>query len=110
MCREFPETGREAPEVRWQRARRHLPEYGQACRLHKVIAFLKRNNATFTNLHMPLDAAAQKGLVEKFAFKNAIPHAVLFDKTGTRVWAGHPINPQLVSLIERELAKDGPAF
>ncbi len=75
----------------------------------KVIAFLKKNNATFTNLQMPLDGAAQKGLVEKFAFRNAIPHAVLFNKTGKRVWAGHPMDPELVSLIEKELAKDVPA-
>lgn len=75
----------------------------------KVIAFLKKQNATFLNLHMPLDAAAQKGLQEKFAYHNAIPHAVLFDRTGSRVWAGHPMDPKLTSLIETELTKSGPS-
>lgn len=73
----------------------------------KVIAFLKKQNATFTNLHMTLDAAAQKGLQEKFLYRNAIPHAVLFDRTGNRVWAGHPMDPKLTALIEAELAKGG---
>ena len=76
----------------------------------KVIAFLKKNNATFTNLHMPMDAAAQQGLIDKFAFKGGIPHAVLFDRTGKRVWTGHPMEPKLPPLIEAELAKGGPSI
>ena len=75
----------------------------------KVLAFLQRNNATFTNLHMPLDAAAQRSLQDKFAYQGGIPHAVLFDKTGTRVWSGHPMDDDLAPLIEKELAKNGPA-
>lgn len=74
----------------------------------KVLPFLQKMNASFTNLHMPLDAAGQKGLQEKFEYRNAIPHAVLFDKTGKRVWSGHPMDPKLTALIEAELAKSGP--
>lgn len=73
----------------------------------KVIDFLKKQKATFTNLHMTVDAAAQKGLQEKFLYRNAIPHAVLFDRTGNRVWAGHPMDPKLTPMIEAELAKGG---
>jgi thiol-disulfide isomerase/thioredoxin len=76
----------------------------------KVVAFLKKHNATFTNLHLPLDAAAQKGLVDKFAYRNAIPHAALFGRTGDRVWVGHPMDPKLTTQIEAELAKGGPSF
>jgi thiol-disulfide isomerase/thioredoxin len=71
----------------------------------KVLPFLQNHNATFTNLHLTMDQAAQKGLQEKFAYKNAIPHAVLFDKTGKRVWSGHPMDPKLTPMIEAELAK-----
>jgi thiol-disulfide isomerase/thioredoxin len=77
----------------------------KAADANKVIDFLKRNRATFLNLHLPLDAAAAKSLQEKFAYKNAIPHAVLFSKTGERVWAGHPMDKNLTALIEAELAK-----
>jgi thiol-disulfide isomerase/thioredoxin len=74
----------------------------------KVLPFLQKMNATCTNLHMTMDAAAQKGLTEKFGYKNAIPHAVLFDKSGKRVWVGHPMDPKLTTQIETELAKSGP--
>ncbi|HUR53407.1 MAG TPA: thioredoxin-like domain-containing protein [Gemmataceae bacterium] len=75
----------------------------------KVLAFLQKQNATFTNLHLTVDAAAQKGLTDKFAYEGGIPHAVLFDKSGKRVWSGHPMDPELAPLIEAELAKSGPA-
>jgi thiol-disulfide isomerase/thioredoxin len=74
----------------------------------KVLSFLQKQNATFTNLHLTVDAAAQKGLTGKFAYEGGIPHAVLFDKTGKRVWAGHPVDPELTPAIEKELAKSGP--
>ena len=70
-----------------------------------VLEFLKRNNATFTNLHLAMDRAAEESLKSKFAYRNAIPHAVLFDKAGKRVWAGHPMNPDLEKKIEAELAR-----
>jgi thiol-disulfide isomerase/thioredoxin len=70
-----------------------------------VLAFLKKNNATFTNLHLTMDQAADQSLKSKFAYRNAIPHAVLFDKSGRRVWAGHPMTPDLEKKIEAELAR-----
>ena len=73
-----------------------------------VLAFLKKSNATFTNLHMPMDAAAGKGLQDKLAYEGGIPHAVLFDRAGKRIWTGHPLEPRLTTLIEAELAKSGP--
>jgi thiol-disulfide isomerase/thioredoxin len=70
-----------------------------------VIAFLKKNHATFTNLQLKSDAAASNGMAEKFGFKGSIPHAVLFDRNGARVWSGHPMDDSLTGLIEKELAK-----
>ncbi|MCE9560497.1 MAG: TlpA family protein disulfide reductase [Planctomycetes bacterium] len=71
----------------------------------KVIAFLQKHNATFTNLLLKMDEAAQVGLQEKFDYMNAIPHAVLFNKNGQRVWSGHPLNPELQSHLEAELGR-----
>lgn len=71
----------------------------------EVIAFLQKNGATFTNMHLQRDAAAQKKMQQRFLYKGSIPHAVLFDKTGERVWAGHPMDPKLESKIVAELDK-----
>jgi thiol-disulfide isomerase/thioredoxin len=71
----------------------------------QVKAFLKRHNATFTNLHLKSDPAAGRGLKEKFAYKGGIPHAVLFDRGGTRIWAGHPMDPALESKLVAALDK-----
>src|SRR5262249_54072088 len=71
----------------------------------EVIAFLKKNKATFTNLRLTLDRAAEQGLQRKLAYGGGIPHAVLFDRGGQRVWAGHPMNPDLQNKLEAELAK-----
>ena len=73
----------------------------------KVIAFLKQHKATFTNLHLLPDPATGKGMKDKFEYKGGIPHAVLFDRTGNRVWSGHPMKPELTAKIEAELAKGG---
>jgi thiol-disulfide isomerase/thioredoxin len=72
----------------------------------QAVQFLRQQKATFTNLHLTtVDAAARKGMVERFAFRNALPHAVLLDKAGARVWVGHPMDPALGPKIEAELAK-----
>ena len=65
----------------------------------KVIAVLKKQKATFTNLHVPPDQATFSGLKDKFAYGGGIPHAVLFDRAGNRVWAGHPMKPELTGKI-----------
>jgi thiol-disulfide isomerase/thioredoxin len=72
----------------------------------QAVAFLREQKATFTNLHLAtVDAAARKGMTDRFAFRGGIPHAVLFDRAGARVWAGHPMDPSLESQIQSELAK-----
>lgn len=71
----------------------------------EVLAFLTKNKAAFTNLHLTMNPAARQGLAGEFAYEGSIPHAVLFDKTGKRVWAGHPMDDDLAPLIEAELAK-----
>ncbi len=71
----------------------------------KVIAFLQKHNATFTNLHLKVDEAAQAGLQQKFDYMGGIPHAVLFSKSGERVWSGHPLEPDLQANLETELGK-----
>jgi thiol-disulfide isomerase/thioredoxin len=75
----------------------------------EVFAFLQKQKATFTNLHMPLDASGFQWLKEKIGHRGSIPHAALFDRSGKRVWTGHPMDPKLTAQIEAELAKSGPA-
>lgn len=70
-----------------------------------VLSFLQKNRASFTNLHFQRDAAAKKWMEERLAYEGGIPHAVVFDKTGKRVWAGHPMADDLTRTIEAELAK-----
>jgi thiol-disulfide isomerase/thioredoxin len=71
-----------------------------------VLAFLKKQDAAFTNLQLNLgDAAVGKGMTETLGYKGGIPHAVLFDRKGKRVWAGHPMDDRLQRMIETELAK-----
>ena len=71
----------------------------------KVMAFLQKQNATFTNFLLKVDEAAQMGLQQKFAFTGGIPHAVLFNKFGDRVWSGHPLDPKLQAKLESELGR-----
>ncbi len=70
----------------------------------QVKGFLKKRGATFTNLHLMRDNASETGMKSKFAYEGSIPHAVLFNRTGERVWAGHPMDPKLDSAIKQELA------
>lgn len=68
-----------------------------------VEAFLKKRGATFTNIHLVNDAAGRKKMQAELGFKGSIPHAVLFDKQGKRVWAGHPMDPELEAKLVAEL-------
>lgn len=72
-----------------------------------VLEFLQRQKATFTNLHLSPEQPVFRWMTTKFAYEGGIPHAVLFGRTGKRVWAGHPIDPRLTPTIEAELAKSG---
>ncbi len=71
----------------------------------EVNAFLKKQNATFTNFHIKFDAESQKGLEQRLKYGGGIPHAALFDRQGKRVWTGHPGNPELEAKVEAELSK-----
>lgn len=71
-----------------------------------VLRFLRKHEATFTNLHLIRGEAAAKGMTETLAYRGGIPHAVLFDKEGKRVWAGNPlvdrnIDPTIENLLAR---------
>jgi thiol-disulfide isomerase/thioredoxin len=72
-----------------------------------VLEFLQRQKATFTNLHLSPEQPVFRWMTTKFAYDGGIPHAALFDRTGKRVWAGHPMDPALTAAIEAELAKSG---
>ncbi|MBA4187626.1 MAG: hypothetical protein C0467_06360 [Planctomycetaceae bacterium] len=69
----------------------------------EVQDFLKKQNATFTNLQPTFDAATQKGLEKRLGYRGGIPHAALFNRQGERVWTGHPASPELEAKIETEL-------
>jgi len=71
----------------------------------EVNSFLKKQNATFTNIHLKFDPESQEGLQKRLGYKGSIPHAALFDRTGKRVWTGHPGRPELEEMIETELSK-----
>jgi thiol-disulfide isomerase/thioredoxin len=71
----------------------------------QVHAFLKEKKATFQNFYLTDlrgDGAAMDARLGQF---DSIPHAILFNKKGEMIWAGHPMTPALVSKIEAELAK-----
>jgi thiol-disulfide isomerase/thioredoxin len=73
--------------------------------LEDVNRFLREHEATFTNLLLRKSQANGKALREKLAYDGGIPHAVLLDRTGQRVWAGHPEDDSLQGRLEAELAK-----
>jgi thiol-disulfide isomerase/thioredoxin len=73
--------------------------------LDKAAQFLQKRGAKFTNFLLRTDAAAGKGLTQRLGYRGGIPHAALFDRQGSRVWAGHPEEPGLKTMIEAELAK-----
>ncbi len=69
----------------------------------KVLAFLKKKNATFTNLLLKDDRSSGKGLADKLKYGGSIPHTVLFDRSGRLAWAGHPEDPALQRTLQAEL-------
>jgi thiol-disulfide isomerase/thioredoxin len=74
----------------------------------KARDFLKRQDATFTCYFLKdADEQDEKLLESRFRHPHSIPHAVLFDKAGNRVWAGNPLEDprRMEERIERELAK-----
>jgi thiol-disulfide isomerase/thioredoxin len=74
----------------------------------QVREFLKRQGADFPCylVHPGPDRSAD-GEVWKdpFRYQGGIPHTVLFNKAGSRAWAGHPESVNLDKKIEAELAK-----
>lgn len=71
-----------------------------------VRAFLRRQDAGFTCFLLKKgDPDTGKVMKERFKFGGGIPHTALFDKSGNRVWAGHPESVRLDQKIEQELAK-----
>jgi thiol-disulfide isomerase/thioredoxin len=73
-----------------------------------VLDFLKARKATFTNLNVPPEEPTFRGMKQRFAYQGGIPHAVVFDRAGQRVWAGHPLDRKMTATIEAELAKPAP--
>ena len=85
--------------------RRVTRRRGDLSNADEVNSFLKKQHATFTNIHLKFDAESQGGLQKRLGYKGGIPHAALFDRTGKRVWTGHPGKPELEEMIESELSK-----
>jgi hypothetical protein len=53
----------------------------------KVKTFLARRRATFPNVIVPPRTADEvRFLAGRFGYGGGIPHVVLFDKSGRRVW------------------------
>jgi thiol-disulfide isomerase/thioredoxin len=75
----------------------------------EVKEFLKQQRATFTNIQLKRDEASFKGLKKRLDYGGGIPHAALFDRSGARVWTGHPEDPALEARLQEELAKPAPA-
>lgn len=71
----------------------------------QVHAFLKEKKATFQNYYLTDLRSDNAAMTGRFGQIDGIPHAVLFNKKGTKIWEGHPMEPTLVSKIEAELAK-----
>ncbi len=71
----------------------------------QVLEFLKEKNAKLQNFYLS-DLRSDNAVMEaRFGQISGIPHAVLFNRTGEKVWTGHPMEPALVTRIEAELAK-----
>jgi thiol-disulfide isomerase/thioredoxin len=71
----------------------------------QVLAFLKEKNAAFQNFYLSDLGADNAAMEQRFTEISGIPHGVLFNKKGERVWVGHPMDNGLVKRIEAELAK-----
>jgi thiol-disulfide isomerase/thioredoxin len=70
-----------------------------------VEKFLKKTRATFTNLRLIPVRGVEQRIGQVLGLGRGIPHSVLFNKRGERVWAGHPMDDRLPGMIEAELAK-----
>lgn len=71
----------------------------------QVHAFLKEKKATFQNFYLT-DLRSDNATMEgRFGKISGIPHAVLINKLGVKIWEGHPMDNGLVARIETELAK-----
>ncbi len=73
-----------------------------------VLKFLKNNEATFANYTLLGTRNDGDNIVDRFGFAGYIPHQVLFDKQGNRVWTNAEkqlSESALDKLIEAELAK-----
>ncbi len=71
----------------------------------QVLAFLKEKNATFQNFYLTDQRADDAAMDARFGEISGIPHAVMFNKKGEKIWHGHPMDRGLVAKIEAELAK-----
>ena len=75
----------------------------------QVQAFLTDKKATFRNFYLTDLQADNAAMERRFGKISGIPHAVLFDRKGEKVWEGHPMDNGLVGRIEAELAKPAPS-
>ena len=71
----------------------------------QVHAFLKEQKATFQNFYLTDMRADGPAMDKRFGQISGIPHGVLFNKKGEKIWEGHPMDGGLVAKIEAELAK-----
>lgn len=71
----------------------------------QVLAFLQSQNATFQNFYLTDLRADASAMDARFGKIEGIPHAVLFNKQGKKIWEGHPMSPEVITKIETELAR-----
>ncbi|HJZ58690.1 MAG TPA: TlpA disulfide reductase family protein [Gemmataceae bacterium] len=75
----------------------------------KALDFLKEKGATFPNFLLSVSGKEEdKKLEERYGLRGAIPHMVVFGRSGEKVWSatGEKTTPkELDELIEAELAK-----
>lgn len=71
----------------------------------QVHAFLKEQKATFQNFYLTDLRADGSAMDARFGKISGIPHAVLINRKGVKIWEGHPMDAGLVGKIEAELAK-----
>jgi thiol-disulfide isomerase/thioredoxin len=73
----------------------------------KVHAFLKERSATFQNFYLTDLRADDAKMDARFGKVEFIPHAVVFNKKGEKIWQGNPgpNEAKLTAMVEAELAK-----
>lgn len=69
----------------------------------QVHAFLREKGATFQNFYLTDWDADGPAAYRRLGHFPGIPYAVLLDRSGGRVWSGHPGDGALTARIEAEL-------